>query len=527
MEQVPILLATINAKWIHPSLALRLLKANLGEYETHSEILEFALRQPLEEKTAPVLAARPRILGISVSIWNHRAVLELLKALDAAWGRQEAPRPVVVLGGPEVSHLDEDAEILRYADWIIRGDGELVFRDLCAVLLGTPTEIRRIIEPSDRGSPLDKTVSLSLIADLPSVKEVKGQFIEAKPVNLRGIKSGYRLYTEEDLSRKLVYVEASRGCPFGCAFCLSAAEKEVREFPLEQFLEEMSSLIEKGARAFKFLDRSFNLNTRRARQIMDFFCNKIKGQENPQSHSAQGRSAQGCSAQDSALYVHFEIVPSLLPAELREGLTRFPPGSLRLELGIQTFNRETAALINRASNPEGELEALEFLRRETNAIIHADLIAGLPGEDLGSFGKGFDRLWQALSVPRRSTAMGGAATGEGPRGEIQLGILKRLPGTPLAGWNGKYGMVFSPEPPYEVRETAVLSAASLDRLRNFARFWELIVNRGSFPAFVPRFLPPGEPVFEKFMDLAENLFARFGRNWGIDRKELEKTLGQY
>jgi radical SAM superfamily enzyme YgiQ (UPF0313 family) len=517
MEQVPILLTTINAKWIHPSLALRLLKANLGEYEIYAEILEFALRQPPEEKTAPVLAARPRILGISVSIWNHRAVLELLKTLDAAWGREEAPRPAVILGGPEVSHLDTDAEILRYAEWIIRGDGELVFRDLCAILLGTPTGNRRIVEPPVPGPPLEKTASLSLVADLPSVKQVRGKFIEAEPADLAAIKSGYRLYTEEDLSRKLVYVEASRGCPFGCAFCLSAVEKEVREFPLEQFLEEMSSLIEKGARAFKFLDRSFNLNTRRARRIMDFFSNKMKGRENPQGRSAQDRSVQG-----AALYVHFEIVPSLLPAELREALTRFPPGSLRLELGIQTFNRETAALISRASNPEAELAALEFLRRETNAIIHADLIAGLPGEDLSSFGKGFDRLWQALSVPRRN-----ASPREGPHAEIQLGILKRLPGTPLAGWNGKYGMIFSPEPPYEVRETAALNAASLDRLRNFARFWELMVNRGSFPVLVPRFLPPGEPVFEKFMDLAENLFARFGRNWGIDRKELEKFLGQY
>ncbi|MCL2139684.1 MAG: cobalamin-dependent protein [Treponema sp.] len=117
-----ILLITINAKWIHPSLALRLLKANLGKLEEQCQIAEFALRQNLDEKTGPVLAARPKILGISVSIWNHAATLELLKELWKAWGNE---RPVIVLGGPEVSFLPPDEEIFKYADYCIRGEGEI------------------------------------------------------------------------------------------------------------------------------------------------------------------------------------------------------------------------------------------------------------------------------------------------------------------------------------------------------------------------------------------------------------------
>jgi radical SAM superfamily enzyme YgiQ (UPF0313 family) len=479
-----ILLVTINAKWIHPSLALRLLKANLGSLEERAEIMEFALRQSLAEKVTPILLARPRILAVSLSIWNHLATAELLAALSEAWEREAVPRPVIVLGGPE-SWLDEDAAVLRYADWVVRGEGELVFRSLCESLLKKQLPLKLKLQPV--------------------VKSAQGKFIEAGAVEPAAIKSAYRFYTEEDLTRKLVYVEGSRGCPFGCEFCLSALDRRVREFSLEPFLKEMATLLERGARRFKFLDRSFNLDIERARKVLEFFLEKVK----------------------PPVCVHFEMVPTRLPPELRELLARFKPGTLRLEVGIQTFNPQTAALIGRASDPEKELEALEFLCRNTNAIVHADLIAGLPGEDLASFAAGFDRLWRAVSggnagasMPRREDA----AFTEKPRTEIQLGTLKRLPGTPIARHDAAFGMRYSPDPPYDVQETAALSAAELDRLRNFARFWELIVNRGSYPDFAARFLPPGEPVFARFMELSDRLLARLGRNWGIDRQALRPLL---
>ncbi|MDR1374007.1 MAG: B12-binding domain-containing radical SAM protein [Treponema sp.] len=484
MPAPEIVLTAINAKWIHPSLALRLLKANLQEYENRTFILEFALRQPLKEKLEPILTARPRILGLSVSIWNHTAILELLKALKQQWEASgEGRRPVVVLGGPEVSYLPEEAEIIALADYVIRGDGELAFRDLCRRLLGS-----------------------SALLPNGAVQDRPGKFIDAPPVDPADIDPGYRLYTGEDLDRKLTYVEASRGCPFGCAFCLSAAGRPepgagerasgpaaVREFPLEAFLGEMETLIRRGGRSFKFLDRSFNLNPERARRIMAFFLEHItqKTADDPQA---------------PGIYVHFEIFPALFTPELRELARRFPPGSLRLELGIQTFNRRTAALIRRPGDGEKELEALDFLRRETGAIVHADLIAGLPGEDLASFAAGFDRLWQVR-----------------PR-EIQLGILKCLPGTSLLRHCEAYGIRYAAEPPYEVLETAALPEPDLDRIKNFARFWELIVNRGAFPDLVPALCPEGESMFRYFMRLSDRLLRRFGRNWGIDRRELRETL---
>jgi hypothetical protein len=438
----------------------------LGDLEEQCAILEFSLRQPLGEKVDPILAARPRILGISVSIWNHTATLELLKALEKKWRSGDAEKPVIILGGPEVSFLPEDAELFRHAGHVIRGEGELAFRELCYTIMR-----------SEKGD----------------MKREK--FITAPPPDLAAVDPGYRLYTGEDIRQKLIYVEASRGCPFGCEFCLSAIKPDstaaVRYFPLEPFLADMETLLQKGVRTFKFLDRTFNLDIPRALRIMEFFLERL--------------SPSQC--------VHFEMVPSRIPPELVETLARFPPGTLRLEIGFQTFNPLTARLINRPGNPAEEITSLEKIRRETAAVIHADLIAGLPGEDLASFGEGFDLLWRALSLPAAR-----------PGAEIQLGILKNLPGAPISRHTETCGMVYAPTPPYEVQETAALPAGDLDRIKNFARFWELVVNRGSFPDLTPALFPAGKPVFRRFMDMSGRLRSRFGRNWGIDRADLRKAL---
>jgi len=451
-----ILLAAINAKWIHPSLALRLLKANLGPLENNCDIIEFALRQPLCEKIEPILAASPRILGLSVSIWNHLATLELLKKLREAWSDQVVKqdrfrRPLIILGGPEVSYLPQEAEIFQYADYCIRGEGEIAFRELCEKILNG-----------------DDVIDNN----------------EFHTVNITEINSGYRLYTDEDINRKLVYVEASRGCPFGCEFCLSAAGTDrVREFPLEPFFSEMEDMIHRGAKTFKFLDRSFNLNIERSKKIMEFFLYNIN---------------------KKPFVVHFEMVPSNFPPDLIDTLARFPPDTLRLEIGIQTLNPEVSAHIGRQSKPEQELETLRLLVEKTNAIMHVDLIAGLPGEDIASFGKGFDALWAALA-------------GGNNRIEIQLGILKLLPGAPIVRHIEAFGIRFNPLPPYELIETSAIPAYSLDRIKNFARFWELIVNRGLLD------IGPS-PVFDRFMSLSDSLLARFGRSWGIDKNELQEAI---
>jgi hypothetical protein len=186
------------------------------------------------------------------------------------------------------------------------------------------------------------------------------------------------------------------------------------------------------------------------------------------------------------------------------------------------------------------LETLARLRAETRAVIHADLIAGLPHETLETFAKGFDELWIALSTNTLSKHSTGDSTSPGrnvstddaanvstdgstnisTEFEIQLGILKLLPGTALARDAAALGLRCNPEPPYEVYETPAMTCAELDRVKNFARFWELTVNRGIPVAAVV----PGCPVFAPFMALADSLLAHFGRNWGIDKNQLRSAV---
>ncbi|GMO49365.1 MAG: radical SAM protein [Termitinemataceae bacterium] len=409
--------------------------------ENECVIEECFLKQNASEKIAALQKHNPLIIGISVSIWNHTDTLSILRAAYPPGG--SAQKPIIIMGGPEVQHLPCDSLLLSFADYVIKGEGENQFRELCAKLLSVST-------------------TPTLVHNTAS----------------------YHLYTTEDLQKKLTYVEASRGCPYSCAFCLSGLDNgKVFEFPLGDFFAQMETLIARGARRFKFLDRTFNYNIDRSISIMEFFLERLR---------------QG-------MFVHFEMVPSRITKELLSVMRHFPQGSLRLEIGVQTLNPKTAAAIHRAIDPQRDLELLHRITVETNAIVHADLIAGLPCEETDSFAAGFNRLYAA-----------------GP-GEIQLGILKCLPGTMIAKEAADYGILYNAEvPPYEVYQTDALPAEDLKRIKNFARFWELIVNRNAFTDIVPSIL--GNSPFENFMELSNHLLNHFGRNWALDRSVLRAEI---
>ncbi len=189
--------------------------------------------------------------------------------------------------------------------------------------------------------------------------------------------------------------------------------------------------------------------------------------------------------------MHFELIPDHLPDALKELIVRFPPGSLQFEIGIQTWNPQVQAAISRRQDNADAEANLRWLRAHSHAHLHVDLIAGLPGEDLASFGAGFDRLW-ALQPH-----------------EIQLGILKRLRGAPIARHTAAHGLAFDADPPYAVRSTAVLDAADVERLARCARYWDLIANSGRFARTLPRLL--GDAPFARFLRLADWLHCELGR----------------
>src|SRR5580704_3321279 len=161
------------------------------------------------------------------------------------------------------------------------------------------------------------------------------------------------------------------------------------------------------------------------------------------------------------------MIPDRLPESLREIIAQFPPGALQFEVGVQTFDDAVAKNISRRQDYGRLEENFRYLREKTGVHIHADLIVGLPGESVESFAAGFDRM-VAL----------------GPQ-EIQVGILKRLRGTPIVRHDREWGMVYSQHPPYEILQTKLIDFFAMQRLRRFARYWDLIANSGNFVETTP------------------------------------------
>jgi radical SAM superfamily enzyme YgiQ (UPF0313 family) len=202
------------------------------------------------------------------------------------------------------------------------------------------------------------------------------------------------------------------------------------------------------------------------------------------------------------------MIPDRLPAELREVIAGFPPGALQFEVGIQTFNPEVGALISRRQNYERMADNFDFLRKETSVHIHADLIVGLPGETLESFAAGFDRL-VAL----------------GPQ-EIQVGILKRLRGTPIIRHDVEWLMVYNAHPPYDILQNRLIDFATMQRLRRFARYWDLFGNSGNFVAVTPLIWCGGSP-FEQFLRFSDWLYAKINRTDSIALARLMEQLFEF
>jgi radical SAM superfamily enzyme YgiQ (UPF0313 family) len=432
-----ILLCTLNARYAHAAFGLRYLLANLGEMQTRAALVEFDISQRPIDVAEAILAKKPRIVGLGVYIWNVAPMTELVGILKRA-----APQITVVLGGPEVSHECEQQSIIQQADFTIAGEADLEFAALCARLL--------------RGErPLQKV-------------------IQAAPPSFAELKLPYDLYDEKDVAHRVIYVEASRGCPFTCEFCLSSLDVPVRNAPLEPFLAALEGLLERGVRQFKFVDRTFNLNTNIGRTILQFFLDRMQ----------------------PGLFVHFEMIPDRLPEPLRILIRQFPLGSLQFEVGIQTFNPKVQALISRKQNNEKTEENLRWLRAETGVHVHADLIVGLPGETIESVAASFDRL--AALWPQ----------------EIQVGILKRLRGTPIVRHDKEWEMIYSPHAPYEILSTKLIDFATMCRLRRFARYWDLIANSGRFVHSLTLLLA-GESPFERFMTLSDWLWETTRQTHGI------------
>ena len=468
-----IVLATLNAKYIHASLGLRYLLANLdrhggGGLRARTVLREFTIRrEPAQIVTellatlGPAVPGARQVVGLGVYIWNVAQTTEVLRLLKAA-----RPDLTVVLGGPEVSHETDQQEIVRLADHVITGWGDVSFAKLCRALLDGPPPLMKVIA-----------------GEQPALDHIELPYAE---------------YSDSDLAQRLLYVEASRGCPFRCEFCLSSLDKTAWGFELDRVLAALERLYQRGARHFKFVDRTFNLKIETSVRILQFFLDRL-----PRADDEDNAAP---------LFLHFEVIPDHLPERLRAMIAQFPPGVLQLEVGVQSFNVAVQQTISRRQDNAASEANLRWLRTHSHAHLHADLIFGLPGETLASFAAGFDRL---LDI--------------GPH-EIQLGMLKRLRGSPIARHTLTHGMHYATQAPYTVWQTAAMDATTLQRCTRFARYWELLANSGRFQHSLPLLLrgqADSACAFAAFMAFSDWLWARTGQTSGFTPEALVDHLAVY
>lgn len=460
---VPVVLATINARYIHASMGLRCLLANMDRHgraglASQTVLREFTLAQSPQQMAEQLLALQPQVIGVGVYIWNAVPSLHLVRLLKAL-----APQIKIVLGGPEVSHEIEQQEICRLADHVITGWGDVSFPRLCRALIEGPP---------------------------PLMKVIAGEQPELSELDLP-----YAHYSDRDLAQRHLYLEASRGCPYQCEFCLSALDKTAWPFEVERLLSALTTLFDRGARQFRFVDRTFNLRIDLAARILAFFLDRL-------------RSPEGQIPERSDLFVHFELIPDRLPEALKGLIAQFPQGSLQFEVGVQSLNPEVQQRISRRQDNERTLDNLRWLLTNSRAHLHADLIFGLPGETLQSFAAGFDRLY-AVGVH-----------------EIQLGLLKRLRGAPIDRHTQPFGMIYDSQPPYALLRNDCLDFATVQRFARMARYWDLLGNGGRFAQSL-RLLLQGPSAFKAFLHWSDWLWKRTGKTHEFAHESLVDLLFEY
>ncbi|NOQ80016.1 MAG: DUF4080 domain-containing protein, partial [Gammaproteobacteria bacterium] len=420
------------------------LYANLNLLQSSSTIVEFTSHLRPADIVEKIIQRKPRIVGFGVYIWNTEHTTKVVSLLKII-----APEITIIIGGPEVSYEYEQQVIFNLCDHLIPGAADKAFASLCHDILD---------------------------------KKSNDKVFRFKEPLLNELKLPYQYYTDEDIKNRVLYVEASRGCPFKCEFCLSALDKTSMPFDIDIFLTEMDHLYQRGARNFKFVDRTFNLKAQTSLRILEFFLARI----------------------DENLFLHFEIIPDRLPDSLKETIMKFPSGSLQFEIGVQTFNSKVQELISRKQDNQKTIENMNWLRNHSKAHIHADLIFGLPGEDLDSFAHGFNQLYKLKPQ------------------DIQLGILKRLRGTPVIRHTEAFQLKFEPSAPYSILATDCVDFNLVQRMTRFARYWELIANSDNFTQSLKLLL--ADQAFERFLIFSDWLYETSGKTHQISLRKLYDYL---
>ncbi|WP_342566889.1 B12-binding domain-containing radical SAM protein [Psychrobacillus sp. FSL K6-4046] len=452
-----IILTTLNAKFIHTNLALRCLKA-AAEPDYSPLIVEYTIKDPTFNIVADLYQKNPNVVGFSCYIWNIEETIKVIKMLKTV-----DPSITIILGGPEVSY-DTNVWLRKVTeiDYIVVGEGEQTFKET-----------------------LDFLYKKKELKEVPGLAYVQNDKFILNPLppklDLRESPSPYRF--EEDLpnlSKRIVYVETSRGCPFSCQFCLSSIEVGVRYFNREKVKEDIRFLMQNGAKTIKFVDRTFNISRSYAMEMFQFLIDEhLPG-----------------------VVFQFEITADIMRPEVIQFLNEnAPAGLFRFEIGVQSTNDLTNELVKRRQNFEKLKRTVTMVKSGGKIDQHLDLIAGLPEEDYHSFRNTFNEVFEMRPE------------------ELQLGFLKLLRGTGLRVEAKKYGYVYVDQAPYEIFSNNVLSFQDILRIKQVEDVLEKYWNAHRMDQTL-------EFLFEHVFETPFDFFQQFGtyweeRNWSRIGHQLE------
>ncbi len=414
-----VIICCLNSKYVHASLSPWCLLAGVKNFckeKVHASVMESTINGNIYDFADKIISEKPDIVSFSSYIWNITKTLEICQYI------KEKHECKIVLGGPEVAFRQEDVlKKYDYIDYVLAGEGERTFPDFLNNLNG---ELSLVNGLSYRENGGIITISEKIYTDTPPSP-----------------------YTDEffkNLNGRISYIETSRGCPYRCAFCLSGRCSPLRYFDLEQVKKDIIKLANSGTQTLKFVDRTFNANSKRANEILTFIKEKY-GKEIPQN-----------------VCFHFEIAGDILREDTLDILSTMPLGAVQLEIGMQSFNEETLKTINRKTNTKKLIENIQKIVNFKNMHIHIDLIAGLTGEDLESFKNSFN-IGYSLKAQM-----------------LQMGFLKLLYGADMRENSEKYPCTFNDEPPYEVTSTPWLTSDEIRMLKNCEDALDRLYNSGRF-----------------------------------------------
>jgi len=461
-----VILAALNAKYIHSNLALRYLsRFQNNNQKHHVETMEFTINQRLDFIAEELFRKQPDVVLFSCYIWNVEMLRQLCPIL-----KKIMPDCVIGFGGPEVSY--ESETFLREnpaVDFVMRGEGELVFT--------------KYLEHLDAGNP-------ATLGEIESLTYRQGDEIfstpQMHPMDLALLPFPY----EDDFSdvqNQIIYYESSRGCPYHCGYCLSSVENGVRFVPLDKVLPDLQKFLDKNVPQVKFIDRTFNCKKSHAMAIWKYLHEHDNGVTN----------------------FHFEITADLIDQETIDFLKTVRKGLFQFEIGVQSTNPQTIRAINRNVDFAALSEIVQQIKDGENIHQHLDLIAGLPYEDYDSFGRSFNDVY-ALHPE-----------------QLQLGFLKVLKGSMLHQKQKEFEIVYHDTAPYEVLTTHELPYADTLRLKYVEEMVETYYNSGRFLNTLAYLVPLYESPFAFFEALSQFWVGENYHYLGLSKMGLFDVLWRF